>query len=342
MKKRIYAIIILGYNSKPFLKECIESARSQTTPADIFFIDNASHDHSAEYVRKNFPYVTVTVHGSNLGYATAYNTAIEECFSRGYEGCFLINPDVVIQPDCLYHITQTYNAHTKCGLIQPSILLKNTEKINTIGNSIQFLGFGYCRDIDKTFKPASVDEAIISASGAALFVPRSFFQDVGGFQELFFMYGEDQDLSWRGLMKGYVHYLSAQALAYHDYEFSRNTQKWYHSEKNRLMMVLQNYSLKTIILIAPLFLVHELLMLFFHIYNHTFVQKMRAYLFVIMNLRRVMKIRSKVQNERSIQDADIVPQFDGALDSPLFRMAILKYLINPVYKLWHALLCKVL
>jgi GT2 family glycosyltransferase len=142
-----------------------------------------------------------------------------------------MNVDTVAHRGMVKELVDSYkratSAGVKVGLLQPAILLmSDPQKINTIGNRIHFTGFGYCPDYKKPLSIIpKVDVAISSVSGCCMFIPKEYFDRLGGFDERYFMYMEDQEYSVRGTINGYTHLLSVGSRLVHDYTLKLSSKK---------------------------------------------------------------------------------------------------------------------
>lgn len=306
------AVIIVCYNEKHYLDECMGSLLKQSYNGfDIFLVDNNSTDGSVDFVKKKYKSVKIIRNRENLGFAAANNIAMRKIFRTGYDLCFLTNPDTKSDKDLIKNLIKTYRKKSlvgKIGVVQPLILLyDNKELINSYGNPIHFLGFGYAGGYMQNKKVVNTDKRIISAAGASL-ITKDFFEDTGGFDETFFMYCEDQNMCWRGLLLGYKYYLSHKAVFYHKYKFNKNKKKLFFFERNRLMMLFENYSIKTIILLLPIFVVNELLMIIYSLFNGWFRLKILSYFSFIKNFRAVIINRKDIQTRRVVSDKTIFRQ----------------------------------
>ncbi len=340
------SILVLCTNEKHFLKDCLGSLEKQDYKnREIILLDNASTDGSVDFVKEKYPKVRVVNLGSNLGYAKGNNTGIRLVFEQNNSDlCLVINADVLAKKNMVSEMVRSWVSKSKVekvGLIQPTILLfSEKDKINTIGNTIHYLGFGYCKDLNKKYKKILTDKKIVSASGAALMISRDYYENVGVFDEDFFMYNEDQNLSYRGLMLGYRHILSVKAVMYHKYNFHRRPFKMYHSEKNRLMILLENYEKKTLILLIPIFLINELLLIVYSVFNGWFFLKLKSYWYVLSHWKEIVRKRSHVQGNRTVSDYDLFLVMESKLDFDVVNNWIIKYLINPLYVFYYKLMLK--
>ena len=165
-----------------------------------------------------------------------------------------------------------------------------------------------------------------------MLVPRGFFEKVGGFDDEFFVYNEDQNLSWRGLLLGYEHHVAARSIVFHKYTYREHGFKMYHSEKNRLTMLLQNYSARTWLLLAPMLVLNEAMIVTHAAFNGWLGAKLRSYGYVLKAARLIAKRRREIEAARVVGDAVLFPQMDAALDFPEYRGVLIRRVVSPLMK----------
>jgi len=333
-------VLILGYKSINDLDECVFSLLKQTySNFEIWFGDNDSSDGSVEYLNKNFSKVKTFQFKKNNGYAGGNNKLIKKAFESKADFCLVLNADTKSDPNLIRSLVNCYEDKSKnngkVGLIQPIVMLYDKpNRVNSMGNVIHYLGFGYCGGYMSTKLPKR-DKEIVSVSGTAVLIPKEYYKNVGLFDKNFFMYNEDQDYSWRGLMMGYKHFLSIKGKVWHKYSFSKNKLKWYHSEKNRLMMIFENYETKTILLMLPNIVLNELMLMVYSFYKGWFVDKIRSYFYFFSHLRDIFRKRSIVQKKRKIGDNEVLKMFDHRLGFVEMDNFIIKYFVNSLYYVFY-------
>lgn len=340
MQNKIF-VLILGYNDLNNLDECITSLLNQSYKKyEVWFADNNSRDGSVEFVRQKFPTVKSIQFNKNGGYAGGNNKLIKRAFNKDADFCLVLNADTKVDKNLLSSLVKSYEENSKrykVGLIQPAVMIYDQPtKINTIGNVIHYLGFGYCGNYLNNKIP-KVDKEIISVSGTAMFISKDYYKNVGLFDGDFFMYNEDQNYSWRGLMLGYHHFLSVDGIIWHKYSFSKNKNKMYHSEKNRLMMIKENYEKKTLLKLWPIIILNEILMVFYSLFTGWFLLKMKSYVFLFKNREKIKNKRHIIQTKRVIDDKKIINNFESKLDFSVMNNSIIKFIINPVYSFYFSL-----
>lgn len=302
------AIIVVGYNSEYYLHDCFESiGKSTFTDYKIILIDNDSSDQTVSYVKDQFPEVEVIQTGVNLGFAGGNNVGIRRALELGFKYILLLNPDTVVDRYALEILVKKADSHT---ILQPVLLLFSdckTKEINTTGNHLHYLGFSYCGDY-KQDSSGLAEREIVSASGAAAFVPSTVFKKIGFLDEFFFMYHEDLDFCWRARMHGFSVRLIPQARIWHKYSFSRNDIKLFFAERNRILFLLKNYEIKTLVLIFPLLFVNGAGMFFYSLISgngNLALVKLRGYWSIFRNFRTCLATRRKTQQNRIVGDAEL-------------------------------------
>lgn len=337
MKNKI-VVIVLGFKDLLNVDDCFCGLVNQDYGNyEIWYADNGSNDGSVSYVNKKYPQVKTFNFKSNHGYACGNNRLVDLAFKKDADFCLLLNADTKSDSKLLTSLMGTYNSNVKnekVGLIQPIVLINNKNNIiNSAGNIIHHLGFGYCGEY-LSANNHKEDKQIISVSGVAMFISKKYYNEVGSFDENYFMYNEDQDYSWRGLIYGYKHYLSASGKVWHKYSFSKNKNKMFHSEKNRLMTIFKNYENRTLLKLLPLIIFNEIVVSIYALFNGWFSQKMRGYLYLCRNVRLISRRRKKVQLSRKINDKLVANLFSSQLDFTEMNNIVIKKVINPLYSFY--------
>lgn len=309
------SIVIVGYNNQKDLPGCLKSIyKSSYKDFNVVFVDNKSEDNSVDYVKKTYPQAIVIENGNNDGFSKGNNIGIKKAIELGSKYIFILNPDTEIDKDCLQLLIK--ESDQKC-ILQPLVLLhkngKGTDFVNTSGGTLHFLGFSYCCDY-KVNKEKIKNMIIPVASGAAFFATTQMFLEVGSFDENFFMYHEDVDLSWRARLKGYDVKLISNALIWHKYSFSRNKKKMFFTERNRWLFIFKNYSLKTILLLLPILIINDLFVCLLALKDGWLIYKIQSIVSVFMLHHKTLLNRRNIQKNRAVSDKDLKKFFSTNLN----------------------------
>jgi len=307
------AVIVVGYNSQKYLKDCFNSLKQSLAEQDrIFFIDNASSDGSIDWVKKKYPIVEVIESKLNLGFARANNVAVTAAIKQGFQYLFLLNPDTIVDRTAIKKLKENSDNRS---VLQPLLLLHDqraTNLVNTSGNVLHYLGMSYVGGYQQDYRQTIFATDLALASGAAMWVPTAIVKKIGLFDDDFFMYHEDVDFSWRARKAGYNIRLVSDSLVWHKYSFSRNPKKYYFVERNRLLFLLKNYQLKTLLLTLPMSIVNELFVIAHSILAGYFGYKIRSYFAVLQRLKSVRNYRQ--QAVRVVSDRQLTKYWSCLLN----------------------------
>lgn len=335
------AVIIVTHNGRQFLPDCLSSLASVDYPAErwsVVVVDNASSDGSAAYVRETLPAARVVALPKNVGFAAANNVGLREAMAHGCDYVFLLNQDTVVTSGFLRAAVAVAATDPRIAAVQSKLMLHGTSLVNSWGNEIHFLGFGYAGGHGQPDRPLPVRE-IAYPSGAAVLVRLQAFRQVGLLDETLFMYHEDLELGWRLWLAGFRCVLAPQSVVYHKYEFSRSVEKWYWMERNRFLVMYALYRWRTLALIFPLMLGVDgglLLTAWFRGFGRQ-AWAAHAYFFTPAAWRHVWRLRRRVQPLRQVSDREIVRRFASTIEfQDLPKSPLLKFGNRVTHAYWRA------
>ncbi len=338
-------IVVITYNGEKDIQAFLESLRGTINKesAKLIVVDNNSSDATCREVGKLWGDAYVIRNTQNRGYACAGNQGMQYAIDNGAEYVFLANQDIIFEKGWLEPLIEEIKSHSETAAVQPLIMLDpERELINSCGNALHFLGFGFTRGYRKTLAEFSCAKRkeVAYCSGAAVLYRASALKTVGLFDEEFFMYHEDTDLGWRMRGAGYRNIVASHARVYHHYDFSRSIRKFYFMERNRYMILCKNYEFKTLLLLLPLFVIWEFGLLLYSILSSlihpkqtlTLKEKLRAYAYFFhgKNLVRLIKARHETNKSRILRDRALAPLFESEIEFQDIDNFILAKIANPV------------
>ncbi|OGY42592.1 MAG: hypothetical protein A2Y82_01765 [Candidatus Buchananbacteria bacterium RBG_13_36_9] len=342
------AIIIVNYNGKEYLPDCLKSLADLACPKEnlkIFLIDNASSDDSVDYVKNNFPEIEIIINKENLGFAAGNNIGLQKAIAGQFDYIFLLNQDTICQPDFLNKLMAVMEKDEQIAAVQPRLMLyPEINKVNSLGNAIHYLGFGFSSGGYQQFAGELEPKEIAYASGAAVLMRRQVLEKIGLFDPEFFMYHEDLDLGWRVRMAGYKILVVPSAVVYHKYHFSKSIKKYYFMERNRFICLLENYKLATLLLILPALIAMELGLLLFSFKSGFWREKLRVYGYFLglKNWQRIFRERRARKEKRVRSDSEIVKLFTGKIEFQEIDNWLLKKIANPLFNAYWQLVKSVI
>lgn len=250
------SVVVVSYNSLRYLSACLDSICAQMEPDDeLIVVDNGSTDRSAGFVADNYPGVRL-IRGDNAGYVGGNNRGA--AIARG-EYLVFLNPDTVLEPGALRALVAPLAGSSVFALATACIVyMDRPDVVNACGNTIQYTGLTYCRGANQPREHYRRMIEVDAVSGAAFAIRRSLFEELGGFDERFFMYVEDTDLSLRARLAGHRCLYVPDAVVRHDYRPSYSPHKAFYLDRNRHLMLLKNLRRSTYLHMLPALALAEL------------------------------------------------------------------------------------
>lgn len=236
MYEKKVSIVIVNYNVCFFLEQCLYSVQAAISGIDseIMVVDNNSTDGSVEYLRPKFPEVKFIVNKDNPGFSKANNQALKEC--QG-EYILILNPDTVIGEESIRTLCFFMDEHEKAGATGVKMLDGCGVFLPESKRSFPSPWVSFCKlfGLSKLF-PNSRQFAAYSLpylnpnkqhkvdvlAGAFMFIRHDALKQTGLFDETFFMYGEDIDLSYRMILSGYTNYYLPERILHYKGESTKH------------------------------------------------------------------------------------------------------------------------
>lgn len=225
------SIIIVNYNVKHFLEQCLYSVQKAISApgieGEIIVIDNDSKDNSLGYLQPMFPRIKFVANTTNTGFAKACNQGYD--LSKGKFVLFL-NPDTIVPEDCFTACLSFFKQNPDAGAIGVKMLdgrgrfLKESKRSFPSPGTSLFKLFGFSRLFPRSrtfsryhlgYLDENKNHEVDVLAGAFMMIRRDVLEKVGSFDETFFMYGEDVDLSYRIQKAGYKNYYFAGTSILH-------------------------------------------------------------------------------------------------------------------------------
>jgi GT2 family glycosyltransferase/glycosyltransferase involved in cell wall biosynthesis len=245
LRPGVVSVVLVNFRGTEDTLHAIDRLGALDWPADrleIIVVENASGDDSAERIRQAAPHVKLVVSPSNLGFAGGCNLGVRES-SGEYVG--FLNNDAKPDAAWIRAAVARFEESGQVGAVASRVLDWNGELVDYIGSAMTWFGQGYkphtAQPIPKT--PDRVHD-VLFGTGSAMFVRRSDYDALGGFDEHFFMFFEDVDLGWRLNLLGRRFVYEPASLAYHKHHASMSSygsfKESYLLERNALFTQFKN------------------------------------------------------------------------------------------------------
>lgn len=249
------AVVIPNWNGCDDLPACLDSLRSQTVPVEIVVVENGSTDGSAEMLRASYPDVTVLAQPVNLGFAGGVNVGIRYALHRGHDHIALLNNDAIAEPTWVERLLGEMSRDARVGMVASKFLTIDGTRIDSTGECYSIWGLPFPRGRGEQRLDAYDEEGeLFGASGGSTLYRADMLRDVGLFDEDFFAYFEDIDLSWRAHLRGWRVRLAPTAVAYHRIGATSGRIPGfttYQTLKNLIWVVAKNVPRRYLATIAP-------------------------------------------------------------------------------------------
>lgn len=349
--KRV-AIIAVLWKSRKYLPTWFESLAKIDYPRDkveLLLIDNASVDGTKEYVEKmikdpipgmlKISYMRQEI---NSGFAGGNNIGYDYARAEGFDYVYLLNYDTRVDPGFLREAVAAGESGEKIGSVQSLLMLyPEKELINSSGNMIHYLGFGFCGDgrVPKAERNFIGLPEIAYPSGAGVLIKTKVLEQTGLFDEVLFAYHEDLDLGWNIRLAGYQNVLAPKSIVYHEYEFGRSIKKYYWMERNRYIVFFSNYKFLTQLVFLPPLIAMELGQLIFSIKSGWWIEKLKAIAWVKApwHLPYLIRKHIKAAKIRRVKDKEILKLYVGEISYQEIDNWALK-VANPIFNLYFAII----
>lgn len=330
------SVVVLAYGPEPLLERCVRSLLdSEGVAAEVILVDNGATGGSVGRLEQvGLERLRVIRPRVNLGYAAGCNEGVRHARA---DTLAFVNSDAIVGESTLARLREVC-CREGVGIATGSIrLLDRPNVLNSAGNDIHFTGLSWSGHFGEDVQEHTEEVLVTGASGAGMALTRESWDLLGGFDETLFMYHDDTELSLRCHLLGLGIVFVPDAVVLHDYEFGRNPRKLYLIERNRLMMVITSYKLRTLALLAPAIAMVEVASLALALREGWWRSKVRAWWWLLSHGSLLRRRRRHIQALRRDPDRNLVPLFVDVIDPGNYDLSSAARLLNLVLRAyWRA------
>ena len=237
-------VVIPNWNGAEFLRECIDSVLAGDDKTTVVVVDNGSTDKSRSILTSYGSKIHTIYHNENLGFTGGVNAGINYALDNNFDAVALLNNDATVEKDWLSRLASALKDGT--GITTSLILSHDGSSVDTTGEDLTVWGLPYPRGRGTSSKNVpEKNELVFGASGGASLYSVKMLREIGLFDQDFFAYYEDVDLSWRAQLAGWKVVFVPSAKVYHRIGATSSRMKGftsYHTFKNLRLLVLKNTS----------------------------------------------------------------------------------------------------
>ncbi|MBN1102790.1 MAG: glycosyltransferase family 2 protein [Deltaproteobacteria bacterium] len=247
----VVSVIILNWNGKRYLSACLDSLRAQTLrDVEVIVVDNGSVDGSVEFIETHYgDRVHLIALPQNRGFAGGNNVGIGQARGRYVA---LLNNDIEAHPEWLANLVSCMEHGPQIGMVGSKVLnFCRRDEIDNTGHLMYPDGLNRGRGrLERDTGQYDGQREILFPSGCAALYRRKMLEEIGGFDETFFAYGDDADIGLHGRLLGYDAVFCPEAVVYHRYSGtvgSYSAMKAFHVERNRIWILLKYFPVSSIV-----------------------------------------------------------------------------------------------
>jgi GT2 family glycosyltransferase len=298
------SVIVVNWNGKELLSDCLDGLRQQIYQEfSVILVDNDSNDGSINFVNCNYPEVKTTALPKNVGFSAANNIALKTVQTRYVA---LLNNDTVPPSLWLKSLVKALESHPEAGFVASKMLFyNNSETIDRAGDAYTRAGTGLLRGRGESGSNYNKQEWVFGACAGAALYRTLMLNDIGLFDEDFFLLYEDVDLSFRAQLKGYRCLFVPEAVVYHKASSSivyDSPISVYYSHRNLEWVYIKNMPSDLILKTIWLHFIYDIAAFFFFAANGRIKEFIKAKWDALKGLKTILKKRRQIQRNKRVSD----------------------------------------
>jgi hypothetical protein len=309
------SVVIVNHDGGQQILACLAALEhSLGREAEIIVVDNASIDGSVDAIARRFPHCHLVRSPSNEGFGAGNNLG---WLAAHGEYLVFLNPDTLPEAGWLEGLLKPLIADASLGATTARIVLADRpDLLNTGGTEVHVSGLSLCRGMGRAANEFDTATEVAAFSGAAFAMRREVYEMLGGFDEAFFLYMEDTDLSLRLRLAGLRITYIPESVVRHDYTLDFTARKTFYQERNRYLMLLKAFRWGTLLALLPALLLAEVVTWGFVLWGDraNWRNKLEACTWIVRHWRAVMAKRREAQRLRYVCDRELLRVMTHHLD----------------------------
>ncbi len=297
------AVVMINWNGEEDSRVCLEALKAQSINATLVVVDNGSSDNFSGFVKESHEDVVLLENSKNLGFAGGANTGIKYAIDNNFDYVALINNDAIPTKTWLEELLKASAEDAEIG-ITTCKLLKTDGTIDSTGDQYTTWGLPYPRGRnDKDTGQYNTSELVFAGSGGASLYSIEMLKQIGLFDEDFFAYYEDVDISFRAQLAGWKVMYEPKAVAHHKIGASSGRVQGftnYQTVKNLPWLLWKNVPFVLLPKILPRFFVSYNAIVFSSLAKAKFVPVFKGLLMTTLLLPKKLLQRYKIQKSKVV------------------------------------------
>ena len=301
--KKVF-VVIPNWNGEEWIGQCIESLLTQTFHCKIVMVDNGSVDASVALVEARYPDVHVIKLSTNTGFTGGVNAGISFAMTEGAYAVALFNNDAVADKNWLRKLVRVAESKPEVGIVACKLLQSDGKRFDSTGECYSIWGMPFPRGRNLSLNGQfEIEDYIFGASGGASLYRTKMLESIGLFDDKFFLYFEDVDISFRAQLAGWkITYCPSSEVFHRMSATSSKHSKLsrFHSSKNFFMLFTKNMPLKLLVKYMPLFTLQSIRLFGSSLIKGHLMTFLRSYFRFVVLLPQILRDRHEIQKTRKV------------------------------------------
>ncbi len=304
------AVVVLNWNGAAIIGACLDSLIGQDYPNfQIVVVDNGSSDESKKFLElyekrlKDKIYVIYNL--KNSGFSGGVNTGIKYALRSGFDGVALLNNDAVAETSWLSGLVKASRQDPEVGITTGLLLHESGQTIDSTGDWYSIWGLAFPRSRGEKLSKSPDSGFVFGATGGASLYRVEMLWEIGQFDEEFFAYYEDVDISFRAQLTGWKVFYTKEAIAYHKQGATSGRIPGftkYQMFKNLPLLFIKNVPRSLTFKIGPRFVLIYFLMFINAVLRGDFVPAVKGFVMSLYYLPSAVAKRALIQRAKKVTD----------------------------------------
>jgi hypothetical protein len=313
----LVSVVVVNYNGRHLLEDCFRSLTHQSyRNYEMILVDNGSKDDSISFMKEHFPNVHIVQLSSNTGFARGTNAGINE--AKG-EFILTLNNDTCVFSDFIEKLIQPMMREPAVGMCA-SKMISPDKKINSTGICISRSGAAWDRGgFEEDHGQYDYEEEVFGPCAGAALYRRIMLDEIGLFDEDFFLFMEDVDLAFRARLAGWKCMYAPEACVIHKHGGTAGYQSdlsIYYGNRNLLWYVVKNYPARTFFLFLPWLAVRNTADIPYYAKHGKLLTILRAKRDMLLGIRKMVDKRKYIQRKVPVHSIEQWIQLWNTMKNP--------------------------
>lgn len=324
-------IILVTYGNEKVLPKLAKRLAAEKRSGDYIVLIDNHPDHFCAKISENLPGIDTIVRSANIGFAAGCNRGVR-LMPDSIDLILLLNPDVMPEPGAIALLREGGRKEWSAWM---GLLVMPDKTINSAGTVVHMSGLSWCNNYGDSIARLQPTNQVTALSGACLMIRKDSWEYLGGFNENYFMYYEDTDLSFCMLRHGLKYGVVTTAHFEHDYIFLKSRQKWFYLERNRYIFICRQWPLGLVLILLPYLVASEIALWAISILQGRVWLRIKAIASFALLLPTTISQRIQLQRNAKITSRQFIAYLEPKVETPLLSYIQRMRFLNAVFVIYY-------